>query len=159
MKPMATNRTFIQACGIPPTRRCSRRIQSRCKPTTARSLPAARGLGTSPVTALNGIPFYLNGIGISGKNGIPKGLVNDTWGAFGPRIGFAFDVTGRGTTVLRGGFGTMYERIQGNDMYNAATNNPFDVNLNINNVLFTDPHVSALAGGGVITPATAIPVS
>jgi len=53
----------------------------------------------------------------------------------------------------------MYERIQGNDMYNAATNSPFDVNLNINNVLFTDPHVSALAGGGVITPATAIPVS
>lgn len=53
----------------------------------------------------------------------------------------------------------MYERIQGNDMYNAATNSPFDVNLNINNVLLSDPHVGALAGGGNITAATAIPVS
>ena len=49
---------------------------------------------------------------------------------FGPRIGFAYDVTGHGSTVIRGGFGTMYERIQGNDMYNAATNSPFGYNLN-----------------------------
>ena len=48
--------------------------------------PSSPGLGTSPVAALNGIPFYLNGIGISGKNGIPKGLVNDTWDAFGPAL-------------------------------------------------------------------------
>jgi hypothetical protein len=43
--------------------------------------PYSPGLGTSPVPALQGIPFYLNGIGIQGKNGIPKGLVNDTWDA------------------------------------------------------------------------------
>src|SRR6185437_13524447 len=91
--------------------------------------PTSPGLGTSPVPALQSIPFFLNGIGISGQNGIPKGLVNNTWDAFGPRIGFALDVTGHGTTVLRGGFGTMYERIQGNDMYNAANNSPFNVNL------------------------------
>ena len=121
--------------------------------------PNSPGLGTSPVSALKGVPFYLNGIGIAGRNGIPKGLVDNTWDAFGPRIGFAFDLMGDGKTVLRGGFGTMYERIQGNDMYNAATNSPFDVNLNINNVLFQDPHIGALAGTGNITAATAIPVS
>src|SRR5438874_10387660 len=121
--------------------------------------PSSPGLGTSPVPALQGIPFYLNGIGIQGKNGIPKGLVNDTWDAFGPRIGFAFDVNGDGKTILRGGFGTMYERIQGNDMYNAATNSPFDVNLNVNNVLFSDPHVAAFQGGGSINSSNAIPVS
>ncbi len=121
--------------------------------------PTSPGLGTSPVKALAGIPFYLNGIGVGGQNGIPKGLVDNTWDAFAPRIGFALDLTGTGKTVVRGGFGTMYERIQGNDMYNAATNNPFDVNLNINNVLFQDPHLSALAGAGNITAATAIPVS
>src|SRR5205085_3431679 len=48
--------------------------------------PSSPGLGTSPVPALQGIPFYLNGIGIQGKNGIPKGLVNDTWDAFGPAL-------------------------------------------------------------------------
>jgi hypothetical protein len=121
--------------------------------------PSSPGLGVSPVSALQGIPFFLNGIGIAGKNGIPKGLVDNTWNAFGPRIGFALDLTGDGKTVLRGGFGVMYERIQGNDMYNAATNSPFSVNLNINNVLFQNPHTSALAGGGNITAASTIPVS
>jgi hypothetical protein len=129
------------------------------KPNYNMISPTSPGLGTSPVPALQSIPFYLNGIGIGGKNGIPKGLVNDTWNAFGPRIGFAFDMSGHGTTVLRGGFGTMYERIQGNDMYNAANNSPFNVSLNINNVLFSDPHVGASPGSGTITAGSVIPVS
>lgn len=111
--------------------------------------PTSPGLGTSPVPELQGLLFYLNGIGIEGHNGVPKGLVNDTWNAFGPRIGFAFDLTGSGNTVIRGGFGTMYERIQGNDMYNAATNPPFDYNLNVTNVLLSNPHQQA--NGGAIT--------
>jgi len=129
------------------------------KPNFNMISPTSPGLGTSPVAALQSIPFYLNGIGIGGKNGVPKGFVNNTWNAFGPRIGFALDLTGKGTTVLRGGFGTMYERIQGNDMYNAANNSPFNVNLNINNVLFSDPHVGAFAGSGTITAGSVIPVS
>src|SRR6185369_1378996 len=102
--------------------------------------PTSPGLGTSPVVALQGLQFYLNGMGIAGQNGIPKGLVNNSWDAFGPRVGFAFDLTGHGNTVLRGGFGTMYERIQGNDMYNAATNVPFSATANFNNVSLSDPH-------------------
>ena len=113
--------------------------------------PTSPGLGTSPVVALQGLQFYLNGMGIAGQNGIPKGLVNNSWDAFGPRVGFAFDLTGHGNTVLRGGFGTMYERIQGNDMYNAATNSPFDYNLNVNNVMFSDPHLQT-GGGGITVP-------
>jgi Carboxypeptidase regulatory-like domain/TonB-dependent Receptor Plug Domain len=109
------------------------------------------GLGTSPVPALAGYQFYLNGIGLEGKNGVPKGLVNDTWDAFGPRLGFAYDLTGRGQTVIRGGFGSMFERIQGNDMYNAATNSPFGYNLNTGGtgVLLANPHDQV--GGGTIT--------
>ena len=129
------------------------------KPNYNMISPTSPGLGASPVAALQSIPFYLNGIGIGGKNGIPKGLVNDTWDAFGPRVGFAYDVSGHGTTVVRGGVGTMYERIQGNDMYNSANNNPFNVNLNINNVLFSNPHVGALPGSGTITAGSVIPVS
>ena len=111
------------------------------------------GLGTSPVSQLAGYQFYLNGMGFEGKNGIPKGLVNDTWDAFGPRIGFAYDLTGRGQTVVRGGFGTMYERIQGNDMYNAATNPPFGYNLNTGStgVSLTNPH-NQLTGGSITVP-------
>jgi carboxypeptidase family protein len=91
---------------------------------------ASPGLGTSPNSILAGVPLYLNGIGIPGKNGIPKGLVDNHWGAFGPRLGFAYDATGSGKTVVRGGFGIMYERIQGNDMYDAGPNIPFSLNVN-----------------------------
>jgi hypothetical protein len=107
------------------------------------------GLGTSPVASLANYSFYLNGIGFSGKNGVPKGLAKDAWLNFGPRIGFAYDLTGSGKTVIRGGFGLMYERIQGNDMYNGAVNPPFGYNLNGSNVLFSDPHTNW--GGTTIT--------
>jgi len=115
--------------------------------------PSSPGLGPSPVPQLAGYQFYLNGIGFEGKNGVPKGLVNDTWNSFGPRLGFAYDLTGRGTTVLRGGFGTMYERIQGNDMYNAATNPPFGYSLNTGStgVSLSDPHIQ-LNGGSITVP-------
>jgi hypothetical protein len=115
--------------------------------------PNSPGLGPSPVPQLSGYQFYLNGIGFEGKNGIPKGLVNDTWDSFGPRIGFAYDLTGHGNTVIRGGFGTMYERIQGNDMYNAATNPPFGYSLNTGStgVSLSDPH-NQLGGGTITVP-------
>ena len=71
--------------------------------------------------------------------GVPKGLVNNHWAAFGPRVGFAYDLTGSGKTILRGGFGMMYERIQGNDMYNAGPNVPFSTNINFSNIQLENP--------------------
>src|ERR1019366_4623837 len=92
------------------------------------------------------VSFYMNGIGIDGLNGIPKGLVDNHWAAFGPRLGFAYDVTGQSRTVIRGGFGIMYERIQGNDMYNAGTNVPFSASVTLNNVLLANPQTQASTG-------------
>ena len=109
------------------------------------------GLGTSPIASLQGYQFYLNGMGIGGKNGIPKGLASDSWLNFGPRFGFAYDLTGNGKTVIRGGYGLMYERIQGNDMYNGATNPPFGYSLSTSNVLLSDPHTT-WTGGTVTVP-------
>jgi len=115
--------------------------------------PNSPGLGTSPNPILAGYQFYLNGIGIAGQNGIPPGLVKNDWGLFGPRLGFAYDLTGRGKTVLRGGFGIMYERIQGNDVYNAGPNPPFSASVTFNNVSLTNPNTS-LQGGTVTAPIT-----
>ncbi len=115
---------------------------------------ASPGLGTSPNSVLKGYQFYLNGIGIPGQNGVPKGLVNTNWAAFGPRVGFAYDLTGSGKTVVRGGFGAMYERIQGNDMYNAGPNIPFSTSIDFSNVSMDNPNTGVLNGKTNVAPVT-----
>jgi Carboxypeptidase regulatory-like domain len=114
---------------------------------------ASPGLGTSPNPILAGVPLYLNGIGIPGQGGIPKGLVDNHWAAFGPRLGFAYDLTGRGKTVVRGGFGMMYERIQGNDMYDAGPNIPFSLNVSTPGPVEMDnPRLSLATGTAASFP-------
>ena len=121
-------------------------------PTDPGCSAVSPGLGTSPNSILAGVPLYLNGIGIPGQNGIPKGLVDNHWAAFGPRLGFAYDVTGNGKTVVRGGFGLMYERIQGNDMYNAGPNIPFSLNVTLNATELTNPSLLLKSGTAATKP-------
>lgn len=70
---------------------------------------------------------------------LPLGGAYTKWGNLAPRFGFAYDLTGSGTTVLRGGFGVAYERIEGNYIFSAINNAPFNP-------------VSTILNGNVETP-------
>ncbi len=90
--------------------------------------------------------FYLNGIKVAGVDGFPRGNVENTYKTWQPRVGFAYDMTGNGKTVLRAGFGMFFERVQGNDVYNAALNPPFAYIPSANNVLFSNPTAPTVTG-------------
>ena len=96
--------------------------------------------------ATNGEQFYLNGMREAGVNGFPRGNVQNYYKTWQPRLGFDWNVSGNGKTVLRAGIGLFYERIQGNDVYNAALNPPFAYQPQSTNVFFSNPNKSALSG-------------
>jgi len=82
----------------------------------------------------------LNGIAQAGK-GFPRGLVQNHWNTFLPRIGFAWRPWGE-ETVIRFGYGLYTERIQGNDVYNVGPNPPNSFTAQIFNAPLSNP------GGG-----------
>ncbi len=64
---------------------------------------------------------------------LPAGLVNTVFNTFSPRVGFAYDLSGKQDTVLRGGYGMSYERVEGNYIYGSASQLPFIANAQLAN--------------------------
>jgi Carboxypeptidase regulatory-like domain len=124
--------------------------------------PSSAGIQTP--AGFGGASYYLNGMVTPGQNGVPHGVVTNDYNTLQPRIGFAYDVSGTGRTVLRGGFGTFYERMQGNDIYTLSNNNlPFEYTPEAGSVYYSDPTCSWESTASTSNPAncgspTALPI-
>jgi hypothetical protein len=104
------------------------------------------------VSFKNNAWFYLNGMGLAGVAGFPRGLVSNNYNSWQPRMGFSDDLFGNGKTVLRGGFGTFFERMQGNDIYDAATAPPFANDPSNGTAYFSNPLKSWSTGLTALLP-------
>jgi hypothetical protein len=91
----------------------------------------------------------LNGLVFAGQNGVSSGFFTPVKTNFGPRFGFAYDLSGHGTTSLRGGYGIGYSRIPTAQIYYAfGQNPPFNQSANILNSLLSN----GTAGGTAVAP-------
>ncbi|MEJ2007274.1 MAG: carboxypeptidase-like regulatory domain-containing protein [Acidobacteriota bacterium] len=117
-------------------------------PTTGQLDPNGPGFTLPPPQSglplvLPGFKMYTNGIRVAGS-GIDRGMVKNYYNSFGPRVGFAYKLSDK--LVARAGYGTFFERTQGNDVYNGWPNPPFSFDT----TFFTVPLTGTAPAGGAI---------
>jgi outer membrane receptor protein involved in Fe transport len=92
---------------------------------------------------------YVNaprGVLYPGDEGFPDGGYDTAWLNFGPRFGFAYDLSGNGKTSLRGGYGIFYDHPNTISTNSAANQGPFGTILSFdgNSVnSFSDPYAGS----------------
>jgi hypothetical protein len=86
-------------------------------PSTAVQIDSGGNIVPGSGNPLDGMKFTNNGE-------IPAGGWNSRGIMPEPRLGFAYDVFSNHKTIVRGGFGMMHDRTQGNLIFNTVFNNP-----------------------------------
>ncbi len=74
-------------------------------------------------------PTAPTGLVFVGDEGIHRGIVPNQWNRFAPRAGLAWDITGKGKTSLRVGYGIYYDAAP--TLQNNLANQPFTLQYNI----------------------------
>lgn len=92
---------------------------------------------------------------LAGKGGNSAGLMNSRWNNFGPRVGFAYQLTPK--TVLRGGYGIFYSPENDGREDILARNYPFGILQGFQNNVYAGGAFQYLLDTGV-PRSTAIPI-
>jgi hypothetical protein len=103
-------------------------------------------------------PGAPKGLEFVGDPGVSSSIYKKNWLDFSPRVGFAYNVFGRGTTVVRGAYGLFYGFPEGLLYQRTDAMQPVDLYLNIPNPPQWDNVYTGFAGGdpfprGHISPA------
>jgi hypothetical protein len=100
-------------------------------------------------------PNSTTGLIQAGRNGV-SGVYNPDHKNFGPRFGFAWDVAGKGSTVVRGGTSLMYETVNWESF--LAFNNSFGLgNVPTGAIISGTGTTNTTAGGTITAGNLAIP--
>ncbi len=84
--------------------------------------------------------------------GVPSGFFTAGKKDFAPRVGFAYDISGDGTTSIRAGYGIGYSRLAVEAIYNAfGQNPPYNQSSNIQDGTIANPAIGLAVGA---TPPT-----
>jgi hypothetical protein len=118
-------------------------------PVTGQVYPAALIGAIAPGTG----DQYNGMVATSKTNDYPRSLIDNRGVHLAPRFGFAYDVTGKGKTAVRGGFGMFYNRLNLDTMLN-----PFSTQAPLveNPTVYYGTLNTLLSSSGSITPQAVI---